>query len=157
MAHGLSCSAVCGIFPDQGSNPDSNPLCHQGRPRPYFHIRSHSQVQGLGLECISLGGRNSTQQYGFFRLRVTSLIWEESGSFQPARQCSAVTAAACSLVGWGLQGIVFHCLLQPGSGLYRGLLSKELLKTEQTGQCSVEVPGNFLQTAQGTSSKSGPR
>ena len=37
MAHGLSCSAACGIFPDQGSNPcplhwqaDSSPLHHQG-------------------------------------------------------------------------------------------------------------------------------
>ena len=38
-AHGPSCSAACGIFPDQGSNPcplhwqaDSQPLCHQGSP-----------------------------------------------------------------------------------------------------------------------------
>ena len=35
VAHGLSCSAACGIFPDQGSNPC--PLHwqvrHQGRPR----------------------------------------------------------------------------------------------------------------------------
>ena len=37
VVHGLSCSATCGIFPDQGSNPcplhwqaDSYPLCHQG-------------------------------------------------------------------------------------------------------------------------------
>ena len=37
VAHGPSCSATCGIFPDQGSNPcplhwqaDSQPLCHQG-------------------------------------------------------------------------------------------------------------------------------
>ena len=39
VAHGLSCSASCGIFPDQGSNPcplhrqaNSQPLCHQGSP-----------------------------------------------------------------------------------------------------------------------------
>ena len=39
VAHGLSCSEACGIFPDQGSNPcplhrqaDSQPLCHQGSP-----------------------------------------------------------------------------------------------------------------------------
>ena len=39
MAHGLSCSAACGIFLDQGSNPralcwqaDSYSLCHQGIP-----------------------------------------------------------------------------------------------------------------------------
>ena len=38
-AHGPSCSAACGILPDQGSNPcalhwqaDSQPLRHQGSP-----------------------------------------------------------------------------------------------------------------------------
>ena len=43
VAHGLSCSATCGIFPDQGSNPcplhwqaDSQPLRHQGSPRQNF-------------------------------------------------------------------------------------------------------------------------
>ena len=41
VAHGPSCSAACGIFPDQGSNPcplhwqaDSQPLRHQGSPHP---------------------------------------------------------------------------------------------------------------------------
>ena len=40
VAHGLSCSLVCGIFPDQGSNlcllhwqAVSLPLSHKGRPR----------------------------------------------------------------------------------------------------------------------------
>ena len=39
VAHRPSCSAACGIFPDQGSNlrplhwqADSQPLCHQGSP-----------------------------------------------------------------------------------------------------------------------------
>ena len=39
VAHGPSCSAACGIFPDQGSNPcplhwqaDSQPLRHRGSP-----------------------------------------------------------------------------------------------------------------------------
>ena len=39
VAHGPSCFAACGIFPDQGSNPcpphrqaDSQPLRHQGSP-----------------------------------------------------------------------------------------------------------------------------
>ena len=43
VAHGPSCSAACGIFADQGSNPcplhwqaDSQPLCHQGSPWPSF-------------------------------------------------------------------------------------------------------------------------
>ena len=40
VAHRLCCSAACGIFPDQGSNPcplhwqaDSQPLRHQGSPQ----------------------------------------------------------------------------------------------------------------------------
>ena len=43
VAHGPSCSAACGIFPDQGSNPrprhwqaDSQPLRHQGSPLMCF-------------------------------------------------------------------------------------------------------------------------
>ena len=43
VAHGSSCSAACGIFPDQGSNPcplhwqaDSQPLRHQGSPGVKF-------------------------------------------------------------------------------------------------------------------------
>ena len=39
VAHGFSCSAACGILPDQGSNPcplhwqaDPQPLHHQGSP-----------------------------------------------------------------------------------------------------------------------------
>ena len=45
VAHGPSCSAACGIFPDQGSNPcplhwqaDSQPLCHQGGPKKFFDL-----------------------------------------------------------------------------------------------------------------------
>ena len=45
VAHGPSCSAACGIFPDQVSNPcplhwqaDSQPLCHQGNPITIFLI-----------------------------------------------------------------------------------------------------------------------
>ena len=43
VAHGPSCSAPCGIFPDQGSNlcplhwqADSQPLRHQGSPCSFF-------------------------------------------------------------------------------------------------------------------------
>ena len=48
VAHGLSCSAACGIFPGQGSNPcplhwqaDSQPLCHQGSPICRFLTEGH--------------------------------------------------------------------------------------------------------------------
>ena len=43
VAHRLSCSTACGIFPDQRSNPcplhwqaDSYPLCHQGSPAAFI-------------------------------------------------------------------------------------------------------------------------
>ena len=46
VAHGPSCSAACGILPDQGSNPcplhwqaDSQPLRHQGSPRVVFLLQ----------------------------------------------------------------------------------------------------------------------
>ena len=45
VAHGPSCSAACGIFPGQGSNPcplhwqaDSQPLRHQGSPQVILKI-----------------------------------------------------------------------------------------------------------------------
>ena len=47
VAHGPSCSAACGIFPDQSSNPcplhwqaDSQPLRHQGSPSTFSLILS---------------------------------------------------------------------------------------------------------------------
>ena len=57
VAHGPSCSAACGIFPDQGSNPcpllwqaDSQPLRHQGSPFcPFFDW----VVCFLILSCMS--------------------------------------------------------------------------------------------------------
>ena len=52
VAHGPSCSAACGIFPDQGSNPcplhwqtDSQPLRHQGSPT-YAFLRSEFKQGG---------------------------------------------------------------------------------------------------------------
>ena len=47
VAHGPSCSAARGIFPDQGSNPcplhwqaDSQPLRHQGSPGHFLFLLS---------------------------------------------------------------------------------------------------------------------
>ena len=49
VAHGLSRSAACGIFPDQGSNPcplhwqaDSQPLRHQGSPLSLLKLCTHA-------------------------------------------------------------------------------------------------------------------
>ena len=51
VAHGPSCFAACGIFPDQGSNPcplhwqaDSQPLRHQGSPNHFLMLDSSSSL-----------------------------------------------------------------------------------------------------------------
>ena len=51
VAHGPSCSAACGIFPDQGSNlcplhwqADSQPLRHQRSPSPYNFLGMKSMI-----------------------------------------------------------------------------------------------------------------
>ena len=51
VAHGLSCSAACGILPDQGSNlcplhwqADSQPLRHQGSPETFPLNIQYSQL-----------------------------------------------------------------------------------------------------------------
>ena len=56
VAHGLSCSTACGIFPDQGSNlcplhrqADSQPLHHQGSPLIHFEFYF---VYGVRYSCI---------------------------------------------------------------------------------------------------------
>ena len=62
VAHGPSCTAACGIFPDQGSNPcplhwqaDSQPLRHQGSPILfYFFHRNHSNQIPLHVCLLSL-------------------------------------------------------------------------------------------------------
>ena len=55
VAHGPSCSAACGILPDQGSNPcplhwqaESQPLRHQGSP----HILLFKFLEKIDIACV---------------------------------------------------------------------------------------------------------
>ena len=64
VAHGPSCSAACGIFPDQGSNPcplhwqaDSQPLRHQGSPTMLF---LKAKI------CKFIAGNKSDHQIDYF-------------------------------------------------------------------------------------------
>ena len=63
VAHGLLCSAACGIFPDQRSNPcplhwqaDSQPLRHQGSPDLFFDkcILKYYTICGWLVESIDV-------------------------------------------------------------------------------------------------------
>ena len=60
VAHGPSCSAACGIFPDQGSYPcplhwqaDSQPLRHQGSPVFFIFKREDEQMTFTLANVIS--------------------------------------------------------------------------------------------------------
>ena len=61
VVHGLSCSTVCGIFPDQGLNlsllcwqADSLPLSHQGSPVSGLIFRSLIHFKMLESVLISV-------------------------------------------------------------------------------------------------------
>ena len=67
VAHEPSCSAACGIFPDQGSNPcalhwqaDSQPLRHQGSPSAFFKD-SYSMVSFLWTVVFQGSGKLQRQ------------------------------------------------------------------------------------------------
>ena len=94
VVHGPSCSAACGIFPDQGSNPcplhwqaDSQPLRHQGSPQRCF------------LNALRLGRTYSIQ--------VKRGSWEIVFSAFPTKnsflECSSMLLLALSFgrPGWG--------------------------------------------------------
>ena len=70
VAHGLSCSMACGIFPDQGSNPcllhwqaDSQPLHHQGSPTMTFNV-INDFMDSCNLSYLQL----------YFKINFLSLI-----------------------------------------------------------------------------------
>ena len=59
VAHGPSCSAACGIIPDQGSHPcplhwqaDSQPLRHKGSPK-FFFFKHGKQLAITGFLASS--------------------------------------------------------------------------------------------------------
>ena len=66
VAHGLSCSAACGIFPDQGSNlcplhwqADSQPLRHQGSPSHLFLYPIWFCIANISKNAFLALGRHS--------------------------------------------------------------------------------------------------
>ena len=81
MVHGLSCSAACGIFPDQGLNlcplqwqVVSQPLHHQGSPTNY--IITSITTQSLSLLHSSMVNKLQVRnlQFSFFSFFFIGLI-----------------------------------------------------------------------------------
>ena len=83
VAHGPSCSAACGIFPDQGSNPcplhwqaDSQPLRHQGSPTlSILNITSGHESPGQVVICQSAEAWN--------RIATAEELLSQSGAWPP--------------------------------------------------------------------------
>ena len=99
VAHGPSCSAACGISPDQGSNPcrlhrqaDSQPLRHQGSPRNWFFkilFCVHVELLGFWAEqrkillVLEVKERSLTPLFGQLEPSLLNLL-EEKGCQLPA-------------------------------------------------------------------------
>ena len=97
VAHGPSCSAACGILPDQGSNPcplhwqaDSQPLRHQGSPgrqilNKKFKISEKCQDRCIGTSLVAQWLRIHLPMQG---TRVQALVREDPtcrGATKPVR------------------------------------------------------------------------
>ena len=90
VAHGLSCSAACGILPDQGSNPcplrrqvDSQPLRHQGSPR--LHILLYTFCYNRGqMEILS----NVSASSSYRKKKIRPL---GSTNFYPSHSLHTIT------------------------------------------------------------------
>ena len=118
VAHGPSCSAACGIFPDKGSNPcplhwqaDSQPLRHQGSPSEHFDslcclLPSFLQID---LQTLLLGGLK--QPLGLWR------ILPEKTLCRPSRGCSPDPLA----------GLTIHGAVRAGQGFTSPAPSKSAL------------------------------
>ena len=85
-AHGPSCSAACGILPDQGTNPcplhrqaDSQPLRHQGSPFS-FSLLKKKKNSGLLLQGLKEKKTNIVSTTKPFLLPV--FIFYSIGLFQ---------------------------------------------------------------------------
>ena len=80
VAHGISCSTACGIFPDQRSNScllhwqaDSLPLSHQGSP-PYVLVKV-----SVAWSCLTLcdpvdGSPPGSSVHGIVQARILEWV-----------------------------------------------------------------------------------
>ena len=108
VAHGPSCSAACGTFPDQGSNPcplhwqaDSQPLRHQGSPWLYFFSSVHPHLWSLSLS-LSVQISSSYKDTNQIGLRPTlrALYFNHLFNFQ-MQSHSDILGIGASTYGFG--------------------------------------------------------
>ena len=126
MAHGLSCSAACGIFLDQGLNlyplhwqADSYPLHHQGSP-PHFFLTvgwSSLQCDGAGAGwalCkkwfITVGSVDHSRRSSAGSCKVIVCEWSRAHGGE-GHLCTAAPPPASVLWGFLRQGCQVEKLL----------------------------------------------
>ena len=97
VAHGPSCCAACGIFPDQGWNPcplhwqaDSQPLHHQGSPQVLFLRFYYPRTFSITIAYPS--GFNQENRTPLSNMGIRDLILELGH-----HKCRQI----CSNEGWG--------------------------------------------------------
>ena len=108
VAHGPSCSAACGIFPDQGSKPcalhwqaDSQPLRHQGSPGKLLGREEKKGWWGDNQACLRRG-------------------WSQCPNLQKS------DAQSPDLLGWGAVNVsLFHLFTRHGH-LLEGTVTQKL-------------------------------
>ena len=96
VAHGLSCSETCGVFPDQGSDPcllhwqaETLPLSHQGSPAIILLVPSLSQCLLALRKCraalsVGTGPRRVSPLLSRLQSTPWTLYWPpDHGSPQP--------------------------------------------------------------------------
>ena len=115
VAYGLSCSATCRIFPDQGSNPcllhwqaDSLPPSLQGSPVSGF-LTALSEVMLTCWPLVTLGlvHRPSASSGGLLEVPALDLLYQQSPRGLWAHSCLGSPDRSCCLgVRGGLQCIV---------------------------------------------------
>ena len=106
VTHGLSCSAACGIFPDQGSNScplhwqaDSQPLRHQGSPVVLSlngQAIFHQKFPGTGFMTLMPFGQNAESK--FLSPPGQSCCGESAGTVFLSPGCQIRLQATASMV-----------------------------------------------------------
>ena len=81
VAHRPTCSAACGIFPDQSSNPcplhwqaDSQPLHHQGSPQSTFMPAFSSAEMAFSIILANTRSSWPLNVLSLLRLLITSVM-----------------------------------------------------------------------------------
>ena len=125
VAHRPSCSAACGIFPDQGLNPcplhwqaDSQPLRHQGSPNANF--------KGFCFYEILVN------------LNLTPVPVSEEFGFEDPKECCFKISSERGWTSLAVQCLRLHASTAGGAGLIPGRGTK-IPHAAQSGQKNKKI------------------